>query len=106
MTEATTTWHAVANAADIEDGDALRVMVGPQPVAVYNLNGTFYATHDVCTHAQASLADGYVDGDCVECPLHEGVFHIPTGKVVSGPVHVALRVFAVKVEHDTIWVQG
>ncbi|HTJ98009.1 MAG TPA: non-heme iron oxygenase ferredoxin subunit, partial [Bordetella sp.] len=75
-------------------------------VALYNLDGTFHATHDVCTHALAHLSDGYIDGDCVECPLHAGVFHIPTGKPVSGPVQKAIRIYPVKVENEVVFIQG
>ncbi len=74
-------------------------------VAVFNLNGTFYATQDVCTHALASLSDGYVSGDCVECPLHEGVFHIPTGKPVSGPVRIPLRTYPIRVEGGSVFIE-
>lgn len=94
------TWHTVASLKEVPLGESLRVTVDGEPVALFNLNGTIHATHNRCTHGKASLADGYVDGDCVECPLHEGVFHIPSGKAMSGPVSVALRVYPVKVDDD------
>jgi nitrite reductase/ring-hydroxylating ferredoxin subunit len=99
-------WHEVAKTSDVPDGEALRVQVGEQPVAIYNLNGTFYATHDTCTHAQANLSDGYIEGDCVECPLHGAVFHIPTGKAVSGPVQKSVRIFPIKVEEGTLLIEA
>ena len=73
-------WHKVANAEDVPAGGALQVSVGNELIAVYNLDGRFYATSDVCTHRFALLTDGYIEGDTVECPLHQAVFHIPTGK--------------------------
>ena len=54
-------------------------------MCLYNLGGTIYATHDTCTHGQASLADGFIDGDEIECPLHQGLFQIATGKAVGAP---------------------
>lgn len=100
------TWHEVAKTSDVPEGEALQVKVGDEPIAIYNLNGAFYATHDVCTHAQAHLSDGYIDGECVECPLHAGVFHIPTGKAMSGPVQKSLRIFPIRVEKETLLIEA
>jgi nitrite reductase/ring-hydroxylating ferredoxin subunit len=99
-------WHEVARTDDVPEGEAFRVQVGEDPVAIYNLNGTFYATHDTCTHAQANLSDGYVDADCVECPLHGGVFHIPTGRAMSGPVQKSVRIFPIKVEQGMLLIEA
>ncbi len=95
-------WCEAAKVADIPEGEVISVMLNGEPVALYNLGGAYYATHDTCTHAKASLADGFISGDCVECPLHEGVFHIPTGKPISGPVSVAIRIYPTKIEDDKI----
>jgi nitrite reductase/ring-hydroxylating ferredoxin subunit len=99
-------WQEVAKAADVAEGEAIQVCVGGEAVAIYNLDGTLYATHDVCTHAHAFLSEGYIDGDCVECPLHGGVFHIPTGKAMSGPVQKPVRIYPIKVEGDAVLVDG
>ena len=53
-------FHAVAKTGDLDEGEALQVIVGRKEIAIYNLDGEFYATDDICTHAYASLADGYV----------------------------------------------
>ena len=64
--------------ADLEPGKVRKCEVGGVALAVYNLNGTFYATQDGCTHATASLSEGdIVDDDCIACPVHDGTFHIP-----------------------------
>src|SRR4028118_1709856 len=57
---------------------------GDEPIAVFNVDGEFYAIDDTCTHQDASLADGWLDGCVVECPLHASCFDLRTGKV-SGP---------------------
>ena len=49
---------------------------GGRSLAVYNLGGTFFATDDECTHGAASLADGILDGDIIECTLHFGAFNM------------------------------
>lgn len=97
-------FHAVAKTADLDDGEALQVMVGRKEIAIYNLEGKFYATDDICTHAYASLADGYVEGDQIECPLHGGCFDIRTGKATTPPVTEDLKTYEVKVDGDDIMV--
>jgi ethylbenzene dioxygenase ferredoxin subunit len=93
------------NRAELPAGQARRVRVAPDcPVAVYNLDGRFYATHDVCTHATASLARGDIlDGDVIACPVHDGQFHIPTGRAVGFPCTVDLRTYRIVEEGNAIY---
>ena len=69
----------VCAAADLPPGSVKSFEVGDEIVAVYNIDGTFYATEARCTHATADLADGILEGDVIECSLHFGAFHVPTG---------------------------
>ncbi|MGT2511104.1 non-heme iron oxygenase ferredoxin subunit [Cupriavidus basilensis] len=74
------------------------------PLAVYNIDGEYFATSDVCTHATASLSEGdIVDGDLIACPVHDGQFHIPTGQAVGFPCTVDLRTYKVILEGDQIY---
>ena len=75
-----------------------------EPVCLYSLAGRIYATHDTCTHEEASLADGFIEGDCIECPLHQALFHIPTGEVRSAPATRPLRVYPVKLVEGHVHV--
>jgi len=97
-------WVEVAKLGDVPEDGTFVVSVAGEPVCLYNLGGRIYATHEICTHAQASLAEGFIEGENIECPLHQALFHIPTGKVVSAPATVALRVYPVKVEGDAVYV--
>ena len=99
-------WVQVAKLDDVPEDSTFVVSVAGDPVCLYNLGGTIYATHDICTHAHASLAEGFIDGENIECPLHQGLFHIPTGKAVGPPVEEDLRVYPVKIEGDQIFVQA
>ena len=98
-------WHPVASTDDIEEEDVLGVNVEGTAVAVYNVKGEFYATENVCTHAFAFLSEGIVIDDIIECPVHQGRFHIPTGKPKGAPVSVALDTYATKVENGKIYVR-
>ena len=59
---------------------------------------------DCCTHEEASLAEGYVDGFFVECPRHGATFDVRTGKVLALPATRDLATFPVRLEGDEVWV--
>jgi ethylbenzene dioxygenase ferredoxin subunit len=83
---------------ELPPGSMHRVPVEGRPaIAVYNIDGQVYATADRCTHATASLTDGELDGDCVACPVHFGMFHVPTGKALCFPVKEDLVTYPVEV---------
>jgi nitrite reductase/ring-hydroxylating ferredoxin subunit len=98
-------WHLVATTSEVLVDEPKAVKIGEHNVAIYNVDGAYYATDDICTHEYASLCEGFIDGDIVECPLHAGQFHIPTGKAMSPPVTEDLRTFKVKVEGNDIFVE-
>ncbi len=87
---------ALCNAADVPENGVLRVIVsGYPPLAIYNLNGAFYATEDRCSHGDASLSNGFIEGGCIVCPLHFGSFDIRTGTPVDPPCSREIEIFAV-----------
>ena len=90
--------------ADVAPDSVKAFEAGGRTLAVYNIAGTFYVTDDECTHAAASLADGILDGDVIECSLHFGAFHIPTGEVKAPPCTVALRTYKVTLQGDDIFI--
>jgi nitrite reductase/ring-hydroxylating ferredoxin subunit len=96
-------WVHVCHVTELAPGTARRIETDP-PVAVFNVDGTIYATDDTCTHSEASLADGYIDGDEVECPLHFAKFCIRTGEVLCLPARRALGTYRVVVDDDEIFV--
>jgi nitrite reductase/ring-hydroxylating ferredoxin subunit len=83
---------------DVADGGALRVEAGGLVLAVFNVDGTFFVTDDACTHGPGSLAEGYLDGEVVECNFHGGQFNVRTGEVVSPPCMVPVRSYPATVE--------
>jgi nitrite reductase/ring-hydroxylating ferredoxin subunit len=90
--------------ADVPPGTVKAFAVGSNTLAVYNIDGAYYITDDECTHAAASLADGMLEGDVIECCMHMGSFHVPTGNVVAPPCEVALRTYKVVLEGDDVFV--
>lgn len=98
-------WHDVAAVDELPEDDVMQVTVGGSSLALYRVGDEFYATDDCCTHEEASLSDGYLQDDTIECPRHQGVFHIPTGRAMEPPVTVDLRVYPVRVAGERVWVR-
>ena len=94
----------VCAAADIPPGAIKSFDVGDTLIAVYNIDGTFYATEATCTHAFADLTDGLLEGDVIECCVHFGAFHVPTGKAVQAPCTVDLKTFRTEVRDGQVFV--
>lgn len=75
-------------------------------LAIYNVDGTIYATADLCTHGEASLSEeGILTGNTVECSWHFGTFDVTNGKPTGMPCTVALKTFAVKVIEESVYVE-
>ena len=94
----------VCGVADVPSGGVLKVETHGLTVAVFNLDGDFYVTDDHCTHGPGSLSEGFVDGDCVECNFHQGVFNIRTGAVVQPPCIVPVKTYAATVDEGEVYI--
>jgi ethylbenzene dioxygenase ferredoxin component len=90
--------------ADVAPESVAAFDVGDRRLAVFQIGGHFFITDDECTHASASLADGMLDGDVIECAVHMGAFHVPTGAVKAPPCALALRTYKVLLQGDYIYV--
>ena len=89
---------------DLPRGEILRVDCdGLPPVAVFNLDGAYFAIDDTCSHGQASLADGEIDGGLVECPFHGGCFDIRTGLPAGAPCTEPVARYDLVVEDDAVY---
>jgi nitrite reductase/ring-hydroxylating ferredoxin subunit len=98
-------WVTVADRQSIEADSVIAVKLGDVDIAVYNVAGQFYATDNICTHAQALLSDGWLDGDVIECPLHGGRFEVKTGKGLGAPITCDIKIYPVRVQGDAIQVK-
>ena len=86
---------------DLQPGQARRVLVAGEPVAVYNVGGSYYATQDRCTHVGGPLSDGELKGKQIVCPWHASCFDVTSGAVECGPAKEPLRTYRVEV-HDGV----
>lgn len=86
--------------SDLGVGKMTLVNLEGQPVAVYNVEGVFYATQNSCTHAGGPLAEGELEGCIVTCPWHGSRFDVSDGKVVEGPADEPVQTFRVVIEGE------
>ena len=86
-------------------GDVTAVIVGDKDLALYEVDGEVYASDNRCTHGDALLSDGFLEGNQIECPFHQGRFDICTGKALCAPLTEDIRVYPVRIENNRIWVK-
>lgn len=91
-------WIPLCRSEDVWEGCAKRIDIeGEEPLAVFCLDSDYYVTADTCSHGEASLCDGIVEGGEVECPWHNGRFDIKTGTPTGYPAVTPIRVYRTKV---------
>jgi nitrite reductase/ring-hydroxylating ferredoxin subunit len=96
---------ALCAAADVDDDAPLRVAGHGTAFAVFRVGGRHYVTQDACTHGPGSLAEGFVDGEEIECPFHQGRFHIPTGSPSAPPCTIPLRTWPARVIDGQVCIE-
>ena len=104
MGEQNVRWHRVANRATLVPNEPLAVEIDGKLIGVYLVGDAVHAIGNLCTHEYAILTDGFVEGDVVECPIHQARFSITSGKALSEPAVVDVPTYPVKVEGDDVFV--
>ncbi len=94
----------VAKTAEIPPGKVNVYEVDGKQIAVCNVDGSFYAIDDVCTHDGGSLDQGQLDDDEIECPRHGARFDVKTGRALTLPAVMPVQSYPVQVEGDEIKV--
>jgi naphthalene 1,2-dioxygenase ferredoxin component len=99
-------WVRVSSAREVDEaGGLLGRSVDGVAIALYGVVGAYYATLDQCTHGQARLSDGYLEGFLIECPLHQGLFDIRTGEVRGPPCTKRLPTLPVRRDGEDLFVE-
>lgn len=98
-------WVTVAKAAELLPGTHKVADVDDVEIAVFNVDGEFYAIEDVCTHDGGVLTGGKVEGCEIECPRHGARFDIRTGAVLAPPAYEPVAVFPVRIENGLVQVK-
>ena len=97
-------WIDVASEADLFEGAGIAVAPEGQDIALFSVEGEVFAINNLCTHGNAKLCDGFVDGHLVECPFHQALFDVRDGAVTCGPASEPVKSWPVKIENGRVWV--
>jgi len=95
----------IAEVTDVPAGQAAAFTVEGQRIALFNVEGTYYAIADTCTHADGPLSEGEVQGTKVTCPWHGAEFDLKTGAVLGPPAFEGVPSFRVVLEGNDIKVE-
>ena len=96
---------AVAQVADLSDGEKMVVEVDDRLVALFHVDGQFFAVDDVCTHDGGPLAEGALNGHEIACPRHGARFDIRDGRALCMPATQSTASHEVKVDNGTVLVK-
>ena len=97
-----TTWIDVAAEADLFEGAGIAVSPEGQDIALFSVEGEVFAINNLCSHGNAKLCDGFVEGHQVECPFHQALFDLRDGSVSCGPATEPVKSWPVKIEHGRV----
>lgn len=104
MEKTSTEFVKLAGTADVEPGQVKVCEVQGRRIALCNVDGTFYAIDDVCTHDGGPLGEGELTGHQIECPRHGARFDVRSGRALALPAVVPVRSYPVRVEDGVVKV--
>ena len=97
-------WIDVTATEDVPEDDVIGVDIAGKSIALYRVEGEVFATDNLCTHGNARLCDGFLEGHEIECPLHQGKFDIRNGKAMCAPLTEDVKTYPIKIEGDRVFV--
>jgi 3-phenylpropionate/trans-cinnamate dioxygenase ferredoxin subunit len=97
-------WIDVASEAELTPGERRVVETPAGPIAVFNLDGDYFAIEDLCTHDGGELASGRCEGDQIICPRHGARFCIRDGRALTPPAYEDIETFPVRVHEGNVQV--
>ena len=100
-----TDWIDVCAASALADNENVIVDVDGTEVAIFKIDGQFFAIEDVCTHDGAEIASGELEGDEIICPRHGARFCVKTGAVKCAPAYEDVDTFPVRVEQGQLQIR-
>jgi nitrite reductase/ring-hydroxylating ferredoxin subunit len=93
-----------ASAQEVPPGTGKQVTLGGLTLALFNINGTFYAIDDTCSHQGGPLSEGDLSGTEVTCPWHGARFDLASGAFLCPPARSGVTAYKVQVVGDEVQV--
>jgi nitrite reductase/ring-hydroxylating ferredoxin subunit len=100
------TFAKVAKVEDLKNGQSKAVEVGGKSIAVFNVDGKFYAIDQTCPHKGGPLAEGTVEEMTVQCPWHGAIFSLETGAGIAGPCGNGVHSYQTRVSGDDLEIDA
>ena len=94
-----------AHKKDIPAGNGICVEVEGKSIALFHINGKFFAIDDACTHAGGNLSEGSLEGEVVTCPWHGATFDVKNGKALTAPAFDDLQSYPVHIQGEDICIE-
>ncbi len=95
----------VAEVTELGTGEGKTVEVEGVSLALFNVDGTYFAIANACTHVGGPLGEGALIGKEVTCPLHGAQFDVTSGKVLSAPARDDVKSFPVSLVGNDVLVE-
>ncbi len=97
-------WIDVSAVDAVPEEDVIGIDLEGKSVALYKVDGEVFATDNICSHGNARLCDGFLEGHEIECPLHQGKFDVRNGKAMCAPLTEDIKIYPVKIEGSRVFV--
>ncbi len=97
-------WIDVSAVDAVPEEDVIGIDLEGKSVALYKVDGEVFATDNICSHGNARLCDGFLEGHEIECPLHQGKFDVRNGKAMCAPLTEDIKSYPVKIEGSRVFV--
>jgi NAD(P)H-dependent nitrite reductase small subunit len=94
----------VATVDDIPEGTAMMVQANGKDIALFHINGEFYAIDNLCPHQGGSLSEGFIEGSKVTCPFHSWQFDVTSGQGIMPPSE-GVKSYPVDIQGNDIYVE-
>ena len=94
----------VASVSDVEEGAGKVVEAGGKAIALFKVQGNFYAIDNTCVHRGGPLGEGFLEEFIVTCPWHGWRYDITTGKCIMLP-NAQVAKYNIKIEGNDVFVE-
>ncbi len=98
-------WTDVASEAELFEGAGIAITPEGHDIAIFKLEDGVYAIDNVCSHGNAKLCDGFMDGHMLECPFHQAMFDVRDGSVSCGPATEPVKSWPVKIDNGRVFLK-
>jgi naphthalene 1,2-dioxygenase system ferredoxin subunit len=99
-----TQWIDAVAESELWADAGISVMAEGRDVAIFRSGDAVYASANLCTHGQARLCDGYLDGHEIECPLHQGRFDLRSGAPTCAPASAPLKIYRARIDGGRVYL--